>query len=80
MEKSREEKLAEDLAQAVNTFGFNRKKFFEAFTKQHRYLQGEIFSDIVIAIIEGASEESYGTDARNEFVKTISKALVKDLP
>ena len=65
----------ETLSNAVNG-GFSKKKFLECFKRDHRYLQGEVFS-LALAIIEECSKDDYGYDGRNEFAHVIAKNIIE---
>lgn len=74
----REKKLASDITDALNAFGFKGAEFCEAMSREHRYLQGEFF-ELVCKFIRYAGSDHYGYDGRNEFVHTISKEICEKM-
>lgn len=75
-EMTREEKAYRDISNAVNGC-LNKEKFVDEFVKDHRYLQGEVFS-LCLAIIERCARDDYGYDGRNEFAHRIAKEIVEN--
>lgn len=74
-ELTREAKACRDLADAINVMGFNKDKFLVEFARTHRYLQSEIF-ELALKLILFCSEDSYGTDGRNEWCQRVAKDIV----
>jgi len=59
---------------AVNSFGFDRKAFLEAFKNEHRTLQQSMFREI-LKLIEYVASNDFPTDPRNEASKKIAVEL-----
>lgn len=76
---TREKELASAITDALNPFGFKRKAFCEAMSREHRALQSE-WMELVCEFIRYAASDAYGVDGRNEWVKTVCKKLEKELP
>lgn len=68
-----------NLSIAINNMSFSKKAFVDAFTKDHRYLQGEVFQ-LALAIIEKCASDDYAYDGRNEFCHIIAKEIVSKVP
>lgn len=64
LKETREYKAAEALADAVNSMGWNPKKFAMGMTLQHRTLQQEVMRTFV-AMIHVMASDNYGFDDRN---------------
>jgi hypothetical protein len=70
-------KLAEKMADYVNTFNRNvGKNFIEGFCRQHRTLQQSSFR-MILELIEFMASDDYMTDGRNEGSKEVAKKLIK---
>lgn len=70
-----ENEAYQTLSNYVNARG-SRKEFCEAFKRDHRYLQGEVFQ-LALEIIKTCADENYQYDGRNEFAHTIAKDIVE---
>lgn len=77
-ELTREEKLAKDITEALNAFGFNRKAFCKAMNGEHRYLQAE-FGELVMEFIRYAASDDYRYDGRNEWVHDQCQILARHI-
>lgn len=78
-EKTREEKLASDIAMALNVFGFDEKEFCEQMSREHRTLQ-QNFMRLVISWIRCCAEfKPHQYDERNEDSVRICRKLAEKL-
>jgi hypothetical protein len=68
-------KLIEDFSNLVNNFSFEPDSFIEAFSRQHRTLQQNMFR-VIINLVISVSKDSYATDGRNEQSKAMAKKLI----
>ena len=78
-EQQQEEKskdVIEKFGNLVNNFNFDSKSFIEAFTREHRTLQQNMFRAIIELICFMASSE-YRTDGRNQQSHDMAKMLVQ---
>lgn len=74
-----EKKLAEDIARAINNFGFGYKEFCEAMTREHRTLQ-QSFTRLCIYWLKTCAElEEYQFDGRNEASVMLGKIVMDAL-
>lgn len=78
LERTREYEAAKMLANAVNDYSFNPKRFAETLPYIHRTLQQSIFR-LIVEIINFMADDNYRTDDRNQASHDISKKLVKIL-
>ena len=69
----------ETLFRSINSSGFSKKEFLSAFNKEHRYLQGEVFS-LAKNIIKNCASNDYLTDGRNEWCQRQAKNIVNNNP
>ena len=71
------EQMAKNLAFFVNG-SHNDEELAKALSREHRYLQGEVFL-MMMKIIKGMSEQfdSNNFDGRNEFACRMSKVLTE---
>ncbi len=76
LKQSREYKAAEALTNAVNTMGWNPKKFALGMTVQHRTLQQEVMRTFV-AMINVMASDKYGFDDRNRGSHEAAKKMVE---
>ena len=76
MKQSREYKAAEALADAVNSMGWDPKKFANGLAIQHRTLQQEVMRTFV-AMIHIMASDSYGYDDRNRGSHEAAKKMVE---
>lgn len=74
-QREKTEALIEDFSDLVNNFNFESKPFIQAFSRQHRTLQQNMFRTMVDLIIFMSSDE-YRTDGRNEGSKALAKKLI----
>jgi hypothetical protein len=71
--------IFDELAKRANSTLFNSdgtdvKAMLQAFTRQHRHLQGEIFQALMKFIEQiGQLDENQFFDARNEFIRIYAK-------
>lgn len=66
MEKTREQILAEQISNSINTFNFDTEKFVNEIDRDHRTLQQQ-FTGICLAWIEHVGSPDYNFDGRNEY-------------
>jgi hypothetical protein len=73
----KENKLAEDLTDYVNTYSVREKikDFISSFTCKHRTLQQSSFG-LFLSLMEHMTTDEYRTDGRNEASKNVAKMLV----
>ncbi len=76
LKESREYKAAENLTDAMNSMGWNPKKFAMGVTLQHRTLQQELMRTFVATIRVMASDQ-YGYDDRNRGSHEAAKKIVE---
>lgn len=76
LKETREYKAAEALADAVNSMGWNPKKFAMGMTVQHRTLQQEVMRTFV-AMIHVMASDDYGYDLRNKGSHEAAKKMVE---
>ena len=76
LKESREYKAAEALTDAMNTMGWNPKKFAMSVALQHRTLQQELTRTLV-ATIRVMGSDDYGYDLRNEGSHEAAKKMVE---
>ena len=76
LKETREYKAAEALADAVNSMGWNPKKFAMGMTVQHRTLQQEVMRTFV-AMIHVMAGDAYGYDARNRGSHEAARKMVE---
>ena len=74
IENSREFKAAQELARALNDYGWNEKRFALATTTFHQTLQQTLFRNIV-EILKVYADPQRRTDLRNEASKKGAKKL-----
>jgi len=67
------------LSKAINSTCFSKRKFVEQFTRDHRYLQGEVFQ-LCLEIINMCASNEYGYDDRNAFCHIIAKEIIQKVP
>lgn len=68
-------KLAGEITDALNPFGFDQQAFNQAMSTEHRTLQ-QNFTRMCLGWIEHCASEEYRTDLRNEGSAEISKKLI----
>lgn len=74
-----EKKLAEDIARAINSFGFGYEEFCKAMTSEHRTLQ-QSFTRLCIYWLKTCAElEEYQYDGRNEASVMLGKIVMDAL-
>ena len=78
IENSREFKAAQELARALNDYGWNEKRFALATTTFHQTLQQTLFRTIV-EILKMYADPQRRTDLRNEASKEGAKKLMEVL-
>ncbi len=80
MGKTREEKLASDLAMAVDAFGLSNKKVAKYIASEHRTTQQNIMR-LMLAIIRGLAEnfDKGYYDDRNEATVRLAKKIVESI-
>ena len=78
IENSREFKAAQELARALNDYGWNEKRFALAPTTFHQTLQQTLFRTIV-EILKVYADPQRRTDLRNEASKEGAKKLMEVL-
>ena len=78
IENSREFKAAQELASALNDYGWNEKRFALATTTFHQTLQQTLFRTIV-EILKVYADPQRRTDLRNEASKEGAKKLMEVL-
>ena len=78
IENSREFKAAQELARALNDYGWNEKRFALATTTFHQTLQQTLFRTIV-EILKVYADPQRRTDLRNEASKEGAKKLMEVL-
>ena len=78
IENSREFKAAQELARALNDYGWNEKRFALATTTFHQTLQQTLFRTIV-EILTVYADPQRRTDLRNEASKEGAKKLMEVL-
>lgn len=78
LQQTREYQAAKMLANAVNDYSFNPKRFAETLPYIHRTLQQSIFR-LVVALINFMADDGYRTDERNQASHDISKKLAEIL-
>lgn len=76
LKETREYKAAEALADAVNSMGWNPKKFAMGMTVQHRTLQQEVMRTFV-AMIHVMASDDYGYDLRNKGSHEAARKMVE---
>ena len=76
LKETREYKAAEALADAVNSMGWNPKKFAMGMTVQHRTLQQEVMRTFV-AMIHVIASDDYGFDDRNRGSHDAARKMVE---
>ncbi len=76
LKETREYKAAEALADAVNSMGWNPKKFAMGMTVQHRTLQQEVMRTFV-AMIHVMASDDYGYDLRNKRSHEAARKMVE---
>ena len=76
LRQTREYKAAEALADAVNSMGWNPKKFAMGMTVQHRTLQQEVMRTFV-AMIHVMASDDYGYDDRNRGSHEAARKMVE---
>lgn len=67
--------LVSTLSSMVNGNNFDFTAFYNSMRSEHRYLQGEIANLVIRWLIEAASNENYGFDARNELIQIAGNLL-----
>ena len=74
------EKMAEQFSDFVNVSTHDKEEFADAVTRQHRYLQQEMFN-AMLKCIEGWAKlgEIGHYDARNEYAVKASRAMIRGL-
>ena len=73
--KEESEKLIHNFAILVNNFNFESKSLIEAFNREHRTLQQNMFRTIMDLMCFMASDE-YLTDGRNDGSKNMAKKFI----
>ena len=73
----KEKKLAEDIARAINNFGFGYEEFCKAMTSEHRTLQ-QSFTRLCIYWLKTCAELEY-YDGRNEASVMLGKIVMDAL-
>lgn len=68
------ESLMAMMCDLSNTGNLDFVALYGAFVKQHRQLQGDVVNTLV-CMLEMCADDTYRTDARNEFVKLVGKHL-----
>ena len=76
MKKELETKAVNNIINAINVMGFDKKEFCKLMSREHRYLQEE-FTFLCLEWIRTCASDNYGFDGRNEYSHVISKELVK---
>ncbi len=76
LKQTHEYKAAEALADAVNSMGWNPKKFAMGMTVQHRTLQQEVMRTFV-AMIHVMASDDYGYDLRNKGSHEAARKMVE---
>ena len=71
---SREEKLAREIASAVNSSIFDVDAFAKYLGRQHRTLQQSTFR-AMLAFIDFAASEEYSVDGRNSDTKKVAELI-----
>lgn len=75
LSNTREYKVAMDLEQALNDYGWNGKNFAESVCLYHRTLQQTLVRTIV-AVIRKIGDEHFGYDLRNKSAHELCKSIV----
>ena len=80
MDYSREKKLAEDVADGINSMCFNNKAFCETMARQHRTLQAD-FTQLCFEWFETCRNnyEKDNYDGRNELECKTAKMMLESL-
>lgn len=71
-------KVVDDFSNTVNNFRYNEnaEAFYKAFRSQHRTLQQSMMRTMLAVIEKVATDETYGTDARNADTRKICTNLL----
>lgn len=75
LDSSSEYKTIQQIENAVNSFGWNPRKFAACIPTMHRTLQQKLFRTI-LEVIEFMSSDEYMTDGRNQASKEMAKKIV----
>ena len=80
MSRKTGEEMAIEFSDFVNVSTHDRQEFADQVTREHRYLQQEMFN-AMLKCIENWSEakDSGRYDARNEYAVKASKAMIEGL-
>ena len=78
LENSNESKAVQELARALNNYGWNEKRFALATTIFHQTLQQTLFR-IIVEILKVYADPQRRTDLRNEASKEGAKKLMEVL-
>lgn len=76
MKSEIEKKAVNNITNAINIMTFNKKKFCQLMSHEHRYLQEE-FTLLCLDWLRTCASDDYGFDGRNEYSHVIAKELVK---
>lgn len=76
LQKSKEYKAAQDLATALNDYGWNSNRFAESTKYYHRTIQQTLMRSIV-AIIKMVGSNTYDYDLRNKSSHELCKGIVE---
>lgn len=76
IKKNREEECAENVAMALNVFGFDNEAFCKQMCKEHRTLQ-QSFTRLCIHWLSTCASDDYRYDGRNEASHEVAKALIE---
>ena len=76
-ENSREYMLAKTIEDAVNIFGFNRKRFTDGILAMHRTNQQSMFRHIIVPAIRRMGQPDFGTDDRNRAAHQLAARLLE---
>ena len=71
----RNKQNAEQVAEMLNVFGFDKDGFCDAMCRQHRTLQ-QSFTRLCIAWLATCASDDYRYDGRNEASHEVAKALI----
>lgn len=79
MDKSREEKLVQQITDAVNSFGFDSELFCQSMGREHKTLQQNFMREVIVPYIRYAASNNYNTDGRNEETHLLAIELTRAL-
>ncbi|MBR4643899.1 MAG: hypothetical protein IKO73_01895 [Bacteroidaceae bacterium] len=76
LQKSKEYKIAQELATALNDYGWDCKRFAESTKCYHRTIQQTLMRTIVV-IIRMVASNTYSYDLRNKSSHELCKRIVE---